>query len=380
MRTLEASAAQPDVGPSSSEQVSCALHEVSNALTVVAGWLDMAARADTWEDAQRAIKVALEHARRGRVIARRGIGAEVDAVQEARFASELALFAGRSIEPQAREHATSIRVDVDQGSAQRIDADGDALQILTNLLLNALQFSPPGSEVTLAVHRRGSKMIFCVRDEGPGVPDSVAGELFDRGVTTRSEGAGIGLSYSRRLARQNGGELRLLNPGEPGARFELSWPCAPSSQVPPSRGNLSMIRGARVLMIEDDHAIAQLVELSLEARGAQVLSIVEPASLDDVLGSRPLFDLALVDLSPIKDRTQEILTRLQHLSPRAPIVMMSGEPGSLSEDLERQFAHFIRKPFDMDQLAEAVNGCLEAAGYLGTAGYLEAAGRPNGAG
>jgi CheY-like chemotaxis protein len=332
---------------------------VSNALTVVLGWLDMAARAESLGDAQRAIAVALEHARRGRVIARRGIGARIESVQEARFASELALFAGRSIEPQARQRAVTVDVDVDPGTAQRIDGDGDALQILTNLLLNALQFSPAGTQVKLSVRRAGSSMVFCVSDHGPGVPAKIADELFEHGITTRAEGAGIGLPFSRRLARKNGGDLCLINPGQPGAQFELSWPCAPSSQVPPSRGNYHELKGARILMIEDDHSIAQLVEFSLEARGAQILAIVDPNALDDVLGSRPVFDLALVDLSPIKERTQEILTRLAHLAPHAPLVMMSGEPGGLSEELERHFTQFIRKPFDMDQLADTVNACLK---------------------
>lgn len=361
MRTPESSAAQSDLGPSSTEHVTCALHEVSNALTVVLGWLDMAARAESLGDAQRAIAVALEHARRGRVIARRGIGARIEAVQEARFASDLALFAGRSIEPQARERAVTIEVDVDPASAQRIDGDGDALQILTNLLLNALQFSPVGSAVTLSVRRSGSIMVFCVSDEGPGVPSSIADALFDHGITTRAEGAGIGLPFSRRLARKNGGDLHLINPGEAGAQFELVWPCAPSSQVPPCRGNYQELKGARILMIEDDHSIAQLVEFSLEARGAEVLAIVEPGALDDVLGNRPVFDLALVDLSPIKERMPEILARLAHLAPDAPLVMMSGEPGGLSEELERHFTQFIRKPFDMDQLADTVNTCLRLA-------------------
>ncbi len=361
MRTPESSAAQSDLGPSSTEHVTCALHEVSNALTVVLGWLDMATRAESLGDAQRAIAVALEHARRGRVIARRGIGARVEAVQEARFASELALFAGRSIEPQARQRAVTVDVDVDPSTAQRIEGDGDALQILTNLLLNALQFSPAGSVVTLSARRAGSSMVFCVSDHGPGVPSAIADDLFEHGITTRAEGAGIGMPFSRRLARKNGGDLRLINPGVPGAQFELTWPCAPSSQVPPSRGNYHELKGARILMIEDDHSIAQLVEFSLEARGAQVLAIVEPSVLDDVLGSRPVFDLALVDLSPIKERMHEILARLAQLAPHAPLVMMSGEPGGLSEELERHFTQFIRKPFDMDQLADTVNACLKQA-------------------
>ena len=361
MGTRESGVAQSDLGPSSAEQVSCALHEVSNALTVVLGWLEMATNAESSDEVQRAITVALEHARRGRIIARRGIGADVESVQERRFASELALFAGRSIEPQAHKQNVKIVVETEPASAQRIDSESDALQVLTNLLLNALAFSPSESTITLRVTRRAGAMVFDVRDQGPGVPHAVANDIFDRGTTTRAEGAGIGLPFSRRLARRNGGELSLINPGQAGAHFELSWPCAPSSQVPPARGNYTELRGARILMIEDDHSIAHLVELSLEARGAHILGITEPERLDEVLGSRPIFDLALVDLSPIKTRTQEILARIAHLSPDAPIIMMSGETRSLSPEIEQKFADSVRKPFDMDQLAEIVDRRLRIA-------------------
>ena len=361
MGTGELGAAQSDLGPSSAEHVSCALHEVSNALTVVLGWLEMAARAESSEEAQRAIAVALEHAKRGRIIARRGIGADVESMQERRFASELGLFAGRSIEPQAQKREVKIVVETEPASAQRIDNDGDALQVLTNLLLNALEFSSPGCVVTLSVKRRGSVMVFEVYDQGPGVPHAIVNDIFDRGTTTRAEGAGIGLPFSRRLARRNGGDLCLTNPGQAGAHFELTWPCAPSSQVPPARGNYSELRGARILMIEDDHSIAHLVELSLEARGAHILAITEPEELDEVLGGRPIFDLALVDLSPIKTRTQEILARIAHLSPEAPIIMMSGESRGLSPEIEQKFTDSVRKPFDMDQLAEIVDRRLRIA-------------------
>ena len=362
MGTGESSAAQSsELGPPSTEHVSCALHEVSNALTVVLGWLEMANAAPTHEEARRAIAVALEHARRGRVIARRGIGAEVESVQERRFASDLAVFAGRSIEPQARAREIQIEVRAAAESAQRIDGDSDALQVLTNLLLNALQFSPDGGKITLSAGRGDGGIVLEVTDQGPGVPLGLVNKIFDGGTTTRAEGAGIGLPFSRRLARRNGGDLRLINPGEPGARFELSWPCALSSQVPPPRGASEELKGARILMIEDDHSIAHLVELSLEARGAHVLPIIEPESLDEVLSSRPIFDLGLIDLSPIKTRALEILARLRHLAPDAPLIMMSGEPGALGDEIEERFAEAVRKPFDMDQLAEAAARCLVRA-------------------
>jgi DNA-binding NtrC family response regulator len=114
-------------------------------------------------------------------------------------------------------------------------------------------------------------------------------------------------------------------------------------------------------MIEDDHSIAQLVQLSLQARGAEIVTVLDPEALDDVLGSSLIFDLALLDLSPIKARLHEILSRLAALSPEAPLVLMSGEPAVFDEELEKYFSTSVCKPFDMDQLLETVDRCLANA-------------------
>lgn len=342
--------APPESGDNTVEQYSCALHEVSNALTVVLGWLEVAARTDSIEEVKRAVSVAQEHARRGRNMARRGIGAVTDSAVESRRAAALAEFVATSIAPQAQAKGVRIETQLGQGTDVRLESDAEVLQILTNLLLNAIHFSPPGELITLGVTRSDEGLSFVVRDEGPGIDAEAADDLFVTKTSTRPGGAGIGLPLSRQLARKNGGELRLVRSGR-GACFELKWPTAASALVPsvapPCREALS---GKRVLLIEDDLAISSLVALSLEAQGAQVLEISEDSQVDEILRRRPVFDAVLLDLSPVKGRLLEILARLRNLGPQAPIVLMSGEPTGVPSEAQGRFAAWVRKPFDMSQL------------------------------
>jgi signal transduction histidine kinase len=166
-----------DSSPSSGKEegYACALHEVSNALTVVLGWLDLAARADSKEEVARALDVAREHAHRGHVLARRAIGAEVLSRQSGRSARALAQFASVSVNPQAALKDVEIVVQAGAGTDVVLEGEAHLLQALTNLLLNAIAFSPELGKVKLTLERQDDSIRFVVEDEGPGVPVERAG-------------------------------------------------------------------------------------------------------------------------------------------------------------------------------------------------------------
>lgn len=96
-------------------------------------------------------------------------------------------------------------------------------QILTNLIQNGLEASPTGATLRLALSADGEAVHFEVVDAGPGLPEDVAERIFERGVTTKPKGSGIGLTLARTLARQHGGDVGLESM-HPGCRARLSLP------------------------------------------------------------------------------------------------------------------------------------------------------------
>ncbi len=359
MSSEDRQSARPLSSTDNVEDHSGALHEVSNALTVVLGWLDMAEKAETLEEAREALTVAREHARRGQSMARQSIGGEAPSSHRSRTASEVAVFATQSVAPKAQRTGVLLRTDCARGTDVRVESDSSILQILTNLLLNAVDFAPAGTTVRVTVERTEQRIIYRVLDEGPGVPQGALADLFTAPTSMREGGVGIGLPYSRRLAREHDGELRYVLPAESGARgacFELTWPPAHSSSVAPgpSQAVRDALHGARVLVIEDDLSISSLIELTFEAHGAQVLSLSSGEQVEETFRRRPLFDVALVDLSPVRDTLSVILSKMAELSPHAPIILMSGEPSGVPQEAEGRFASWVRKPFDMDQLLSTV--------------------------
>lgn len=333
----------------------CALHEVSNALTVVLGWMELGLRADGEEELRKALVVALEHARRGQTLARRAIGAEADSDRGGRSGSQIAEFAAVSIRPAAIRKAVEVQLELGPGSDGVALDETTLLQVLTNLLLNAIEFSPEGSKVLLSVDRDGDGLCISVHDEGPGVPPDRQNTLFSLGETTRKEGAGIGLVHSRGLARQRGGNLVYVDTAR-GARFELTWPVARSTAMRPSlrAPDPMVLAGQSVLLIEDDGALAVLVEMSLEARGASLCTARTLAELESLLSDEVHFDVVLLDLSPLEDQLSHVLDRLRDNCPSAAVVLMSGDPAGVPSEGVGRFVAWIRKPFEIKELVRVV--------------------------
>jgi signal transduction histidine kinase len=96
-----------------------------------------------------------------------------------------------------------------------------------NLLINGLQHTPAGGQVTLDAALEGERLRLAVSDSGPGIAPEMAARLFEPFSTSRAEGTGLGLSIAREIAVAHGGTLSL-QPSNRGALFVIELPCRPS--------------------------------------------------------------------------------------------------------------------------------------------------------
>lgn len=350
-----ASATRPVPEPPERD-LAAALHEVANALTVVVGWLERAQQAPLGEEARHALDIALARAIDGRSIARRAIGhPSPAAVVQQPLASLLGeALAGASVELSARAPAASLPEPLVEGDpAAMVSEPRAALQILTNLLLNAIAFSPPGGKVQLSARVTWDEVEIEVSDEGPGLPGAADQPCFPRGHSTREGGTGLGLAHAQALARRLGGEL-TLQPRGPGATFLLRWPRAqgPVPDAPPVSRPI-LLADQRVLLLEDDAAVQLLLDTALSARGASVRIVEDLAGLAEALAGPP-YDIALLDWSPLAGQASETIRLLQTSSPGVHIVAISGAASSPSSDLLSACAAWVRKPFDLAELLAAI--------------------------
>jgi two-component system sensor histidine kinase TctE len=113
---------------------------------------------------------------------------------------------------RAREGGVDLGIDP---KCERLDVQAHAAllrEALSNLLHNAIRYSPRGGEVTVAVRRNGPNAVIEVIDSGPGIPEDElprAGERFFRARNVTLPGSGLGLAIVRSIAQRHGGTLRL---------------------------------------------------------------------------------------------------------------------------------------------------------------------------
>ncbi|MCL6697764.1 HAMP domain-containing histidine kinase [Sphingomonas sp. NSE70-1] len=132
------------------------------------------------------------------------------------------------VHPRAEERSIHLeRVGADEALTASGEPRG-VVQILVNLLNNAVRHSPEGATVAVIAERRGDSVAVTVADEGPGVAEADQERIFERyeRADTSPEGSGLGLAISRRLARSMGGDIELVSTPGQGARFTLVLPGA----------------------------------------------------------------------------------------------------------------------------------------------------------
>jgi CheY-like chemotaxis protein len=345
----------PRVTPAADDpqaDVAAALHEVSNALTILLGWVS-AARTEPVDPLtlRHALQVIEEQARIARRIARNATGAEQDSVD---LDEPLGALVGAAVDALSVEaSAAGVRIQVEaRGPGCSVARASEVRQILTNLLLNALAFAPRGSQVRVEVGADATMAIVNVQDEGPGVDADRRARIFE-GDSTRRGGAGIGLRHGRSLARAAGGDLDLV-PSPSGARFRLAWPLARSRSIAaPAARKAAILDGTRVLVLEDDEHVTDLLGMALEARGAIVTIARNREELARALAAGQ-HDAALIDLSPIAADVHGAVVALRQSSPSAALVFISGSSARLPDALAGEGALWVRKPFEIGEVVAAV--------------------------
>lgn len=210
-------------------------HEIRNPLSAIlhAGQL-LAESPDLSDDDRRLLDIVRRHGQRLNSIvedvqqlSRRG-RARRQAVALGPFLEE---FLQRWGEQHGREDARIRYQVVPRGLLVLFDPN-QLHQVLTNLVDNAVRHAVDGRPlvtVTLSareVEEGGVWLEVC--DDGPGVAREAANSLFEPFFTTRSSGSGLGLYICRELCESNRADLRLTNPGKPGACFRLSLQMAPA--------------------------------------------------------------------------------------------------------------------------------------------------------
>jgi signal transduction histidine kinase/ActR/RegA family two-component response regulator len=262
---------------------------------------------------------------------------------------------------------TSYTVDseVDAGLPEVLGDPGQLGRALLNLVLNARDAMPAGGRVVVRARAEGAGggVRLEVEDQGPGLSPEARQHLFEPFFTTkpRGKGTGLGLFAAWSAARGHGGQLDAVERPGPGALFALRLPPAGPFDGGPSGSDAAAPQAARVLVVEDERPIQELLARGIEMLGHQVEVVGDGQDAIDLLERRAGdFDLMFVDLVLPRRSGAEVYRALSTLRRDLPVVLCSGniEEALLDDGLRLGVVATLPKPWTLPQLHEVVQRAL----------------------
>ena len=252
-------------------------------------------------------------------------------------------------------------------AVEPVSVRGDALrlgQVVTNLVGNAVKFTPAGGEISVRLERAGSEARLTVRDTGIGIERSALPHVFDRfrqaDAGGRGQaGLGLGLTVVHNIVELHGGTVRAESVGAGrGATFTVTLPVTNEAAVgealpeaPETAVDRVRLDGARVLLVDDDADSLELLATVLRQHGADVTAVGDVAAALDGL-SLKRFDMLISDLSmPGRsgfDLIREVRQALPPPASRIPAVAVTAltRPEDRQRALGAGFDAFLTKPVD----------------------------------
>jgi PAS domain S-box-containing protein len=271
-----------------------------------------------------------------------------------------------------RPSAEAKRIDLSVASdGEPLIAEVDATrlqQVLWNLLSNAIKFTPEDGRVCIHMRQAGEWAELVVRDTGIGIPARFLPHVFDRfrqadGSTGRRFGGlGLGLAIVKQLVELHGGSVRASSEGEGrGSTFTVRLPLATglpderaarAGDAEPVAGHT--LGGLRILAVEDDAAMLEVLTRILTEYGASVVGVASAAAALEALSGPCRFDLLMSDIGlPGMDGYELMRSVRKRLSadelPAIAVTAFSREQDRALA-AEVGFQAYLTKPYDVARI------------------------------
>lgn len=285
--------------------------------------------------------------------------------------------------PLARDHHRVVQMQIE---ATHTIVHGDParlIQVWWNLLRNAWKFTPDDGTITIRARNEANPadptapfLIIEISDDGIGIAPEVLPRIFNafeqggRGITHQFGGLGLGLAISKAIVELHGGVLSAHSEGlGHGATFRVQLPTAPVSvaqgspttplghapAAPASVSRGGLHRPLRILLVEDHHDTATIIQRLLRRRGHEVSHADSLRAARDVMGGDCVFDLLISDLG-LPDGSGLDLMREASADPKVLGIALSGY--GMDDDLDRSreagFQLHLTKPVQLEELEAAI--------------------------
>jgi CheY-like chemotaxis protein len=256
-----------------------------------------------------------------------------------------------------------------EGDGLYVSADADRLrQVIWNILVNSVKFTPKGGKVTIRVRRTDSWVDLRIADTGRGIAPEFLPVLFDRfrqenGSVRREGGLGLGMSIARHLVELHGGTIGAESAGrDQGSTFTVRLPLLVGHvpQAPAERAESPDLAGTDVLVVDDDDEARQWLHAVITGAGATVRTVGSAAdALTNYLERRP--SILVSDIEMAGGDGLALIRRVRELEEggtlRTPAIALTGR-AQVQDRIRAMSAGFhlhLPKPVDPLELLVAIN-------------------------
>lgn len=280
-----------------------------------------------------------------------------------------------SVLPSAEAKGILMVCDFESQPLQVVGDPSRLQQVTWNLLTNAVKFTPREGKIRVVLKQAGNEAKLQIIDSGVGVKPEFLPHMFERfrqadsSTTRRFGGLGLGLSIVRQLTELHAGSVSVHSDGpDKGTTFTVTLPLASASvasdesiQRPLARDD-SVLRGQRILVVDDEADTRSFVTRVLEDAGALVSSAADAAEACEKIAKQP-FQLLISDIGmPFKDGYDMIReVRLRHSSARLPAIALTAFARTEDRDrcLQAGFQLHVQKPVPPQELIDAAFSLLK---------------------
>lgn len=266
----------------------------------------------------------------------------------------------------SRIEAASHRLTVELPSSATVDADPTRLlQIMQNLINNAVKYTSPGGDLVFSGYTEGDEAVFAVHDSGIGISPENIGSVFgmfvqlDRPKGYSDDGLGVGLALVKVLVDLHGGKVEAHSDGlGKGSRFTVRLPMCESKTSQHSAIAPEVVSvPRRVLVVDDNRDAAESLAALLEVEGNTVSVAFDAAAALRVLDN-DRFDAAVLDIGLPDMSGYKLAQRIRSNACGARLTLIALTGWGQQEDKTKAFdagfdVHFT-KPVDVDELRRAL--------------------------
>jgi signal transduction histidine kinase/ActR/RegA family two-component response regulator len=266
-----------------------------------------------------------------------------------------------------RAAAARQKVTVELHNGERLPVDVDPVradQIITNVLTNAIKYTPEGGHVVVNVTREGGEAVVRVKDDGVGIAPDRIGTIFElfaqaeNAIGRAQGGMGIGLALVRNLLQLHGGSIEAKSDGiGKGSEFTVRFPIAEPAAAEKHEPRIAVVASSdgqprRIVIVEDNADVRELLRLKLKRLGHAVDAVADGiAGVTAIVDAKP--DLALVDIGLPGIDGYEVASQVRAtLGKDVVLVAVSGfgQPEDKRKALEAGFDEHITKPADVTDI------------------------------